>query len=175
MENNHHAKIDPEAETNRDTDSDSYMSDSGGTGGGGGSGDGHAKKRSKKRLFARIGAASIAALSLWLLLGGQEAQAGFVGDLFDSMLQALKDWIEWLLCWIIDLVWPLAETVITAIPEDWMENATGAVSVAVDLVKIANAWVALDVAFTLLLAWLVFVLIVIAVKLAVKLFVPTVG
>ena len=109
----------------------------------------------------------------------------FVLAFIDDFLEALGKWLEDLItalkCMLIeyfeaivqayvDILTPLLDKVVAAMPD-----ASTSINDAQGIMAHANYFVPLDFGFTLLAAWLTFQAGFLAIKLPIKLFVPTVG
>ncbi|MEX0655459.1 MAG: hypothetical protein WD151_15150 [Phycisphaeraceae bacterium] len=82
----------------------------------------------------------------------------------------LRNFAEWLVCWMVDLLWPMVETIAETIPEEWLK---GSEALGYWL-EVANHWLPMGVAASLLGVWFVFITIFIMVKMTLKIL-PWVG
>lgn len=102
------------------------------------------------------------------ILGQEDEEPGY-------FMQALIDFIMWFIDWLCELVKPFIEWILELIPPDWVTTLDESIASFTPFGGAVNHWIALDWAFSLLGAWIIFMVAMITVKLVVKLFIPTVG
>ena len=88
----------------------------------------------------------------------------------DYLLDALKSFLSY----IMEYIRPIIEKLLSPIADN-IPDMTPQVTSLVEYFNFVNDWIALDVGFSMLGFYMVFIVSMISVKLIVKLFIPTVG
>lgn len=133
------------------------------------------KQEEKTRIRLRPRKRYVLALAvLFCVLTSSPVDAALVdisGKSFSEWIFAtLKDWTVWVICFLVDLFWPIIEGVIDQLP-DFAVDMTEDV---LDVFAYMNYWIALDVAFGWVVLLFTYSMIYIIVKLVIKA-IPTVG
>lgn len=97
----------------------------------------------------------------------------FFSDIVSWVLSLFSHCLSWFLGFLSSSVNSLLEPLADSIPD--LSSFWGEGSVLSSYLGLLNCWIAVDVGFSLIMAYFSFIVIMITVKLVVKLFIPTVG
>lgn len=105
-------------------------------------------------------------------------------NIFNAIISFFQDIVSWVLAlfshcfsWFLGLlssaINSLLDPLVDSLPD--LSSFWGEGSVLSSYLGLLNCWIAVDVAFSLILAYFSFIVIMISIKLVIKLFIPTVG